>query len=142
LSRVVVDACVALKWFTNEVDSRAAQAVLEGPDELHAPALLPIETDGAVLKWVRRKVVTAREALAVRELIIGSPMRIHPLAPLRDPAYALALECGAGYFDCIYLALAVGLGGTVLTADQRFYAAVRNSAFKRYVALLTNTGHA
>jgi predicted nucleic acid-binding protein len=59
------------------------------------------------------------------DLIVGQlptlPVIRHAEAPLLAPAFDLADKTQRTAYDCLYLALAVQLGGRMLTADQRLY---------------------
>jgi predicted nucleic acid-binding protein len=43
-----------------------------------------------------------------------------PIPPLVTDAFDLADRLGRTVYDCVYLALAVRLGGQMVTADERF----------------------
>ena len=48
-----------------------------------------------------------------------SPILFHQSGPLIDPAFALAAEIGASLYDGLFLALALQLGGQLVTADRK-----------------------
>ena len=51
--RLVVDASVAVKWLVAEEDSSAADRLLAGGDDLHAPRLMASEVANALWRKAR-----------------------------------------------------------------------------------------
>jgi predicted nucleic acid-binding protein len=49
----------------------------------------------------------------------GLPLTRHADTPLVAAAFDLADRVGRTVYDCVYLALAVRLGGQMVTADER-----------------------
>jgi predicted nucleic acid-binding protein len=136
VNSAVIDASVAVKWFTDEKDSELARGLLDTVEFLHAPELFRLETAAVILKWTRRKILAGHEAEEALTGLAGIPIRIHRVTPLIDPAYELARITGAAIYDCVYLALAVVLSSTVITADSRFLSAVEISAYKEHAGSL------
>jgi predicted nucleic acid-binding protein len=127
VNRLVVDCCVAAKWFLDEEHTPAAREVLKGPFELHAPDLLLLEFDNLVCKRVRRKEISARAGDRLRAALRRMPVHIHSFVPLLDPAYAAAVASGCALYDCLYLVLAELLDAGLVTADQRFFRGARGT---------------
>jgi predicted nucleic acid-binding protein len=122
VSALIVDASVGLKWFVPEVHAAEARAWRSGPDELHVPAFFfDLEIANILWKKVRRAEITRADA----ELILGQlpalPLTRHPEPPLLASAFDLADRTERTVYDCLYLALAIQLGGRMVTADQRLY---------------------
>lgn len=127
MSRLVVAASVAAKWLVDEEDSDAADRLLEGDHRLFAPRLMATEVGHALRRKSRMGKIGRGKAgelaasipnLAVTwaadEEVIADATRI-----------ALALDCSV--YDCVYLALAHRIGGTLVTADQRFVNALAHT---------------
>ena len=62
MSKLVVDASVAIKWLVAEQLTDESLAILGSEAELIAPDLLPIEVGDALWKKVRAADLTADEA--------------------------------------------------------------------------------
>jgi predicted nucleic acid-binding protein len=58
-----------------------------------------------------------------------TPLEVHAVMPLVEPAFDIAVGTGRTVYDSIYLALAVALGCKLVTADQKLYNALRASVF-------------
>ena len=121
---IVVDASVAVKWFIDEPGTNAAEAVLSGSETLIAPALIRVEVAAAITRKVRLGEIEVREAeeacrLWIAALSSGVPI----LSPDEDnivSAIELAIQIRHPLQDCLYLALARRVDGTLLTADPKF----------------------
>ena len=128
---VVLDASVIAALYVEEPLSEAAQAVLfearVNGTELHAPDLLLVECANALWKRVRRDELSAGSAMAaINDLARLADLRIHPIdARLIPPALSLAMAHGLTAYDAVYVALAVAIGGTVVSGDQRLVAKAR-----------------
>jgi len=127
---VVVDASVAVKWFVPEVYSAEALRLLDAGFRRHIPVLLHAEVGQTIWKKVyqRKEIVPADGRSILRGLMV-TPLEVHAVTPLVEPAFDIALATGRTVYDSIYLALAVALGCKLVTADQRLYNALRASAF-------------
>lgn len=123
---IVVDASVMVALYVEEPLSTPARAALlrsrEAGDELHAPDLLLIECANAFWKRVGRGELDRDSAMtAITELSSLEDLDCHPLdGQLAPPALSLAIAHSLTAYDAAYVALAVQLGGTVLSGDRRF----------------------
>ncbi len=119
MSLLVVDASVGVKWFVPEVHSDAAQRLQDPAHELHIPTFFDVEVANIVWKKLRRGELTLTEA----DMILGQlpllPVTRHSEGPLITAAFDLADKTQRTVYDCLYLALAVDLGGQMVTADER-----------------------
>jgi predicted nucleic acid-binding protein len=119
MSTFIVDASVGLKWFLPE-DHQADAQRLQAPGlQLHAPTLFDVEIGNILWKKVRRGELTRAEADAVLAQLPALPLTRHAEAPLLPAAFDLADRTQRTVYDCLYLALAVRLGGRMVTADQK-----------------------
>lgn len=115
----VVDASVAVKWYIPEPLSAKATGLQTCGAALHAPDFLDVELAAIVWKKVRRDGLPQPDADAIMVALPTLPLTRHPTAPLVAPAFALPSQTGRTGYDCLYLALAVRLGGVMVTADER-----------------------
>jgi predicted nucleic acid-binding protein len=123
---LVVDASVVLKWHLNEADSALAASLL-GRADLCAPSTLMVEAGYVLTRLVRNRVISQTVARGVWSDLAASPVDLIDDEALLDDALEHALRLGAGFYDCIYLALASATGDVLVTADERFVNAVRAS---------------
>ena len=128
---IVIDACVAVKWFLKEVDSDEASLLLEQhASEISVPELFSVEVLAALVRNSnihKRAVPEMREsAFAFAGIIAGSRLAVIPATPVRLlVAFEQAIAIGHPLKDCLYLALAIELGCPLVTADARFAAKAR-----------------
>jgi predicted nucleic acid-binding protein len=134
LSAIVVDASVGVKWFVPEIHATEARQWRNGPDELHAPAFFfELEIANILWKKIRRAELTRADADLILGQLSALPLARHPEAPLLTSAFDLADRTQRTVYDCLYLALAVQLGGRMLTADQRLSKSLAGTAWAGFV---------
>lgn len=119
MSRLVVDASVAVKWVVEEAGTEEALSLLER-SALSAPDLLMAECANILWKKVRRGELTEQEAGLAGQLIQRADLDVQPTRPLMSRALDLAIALDHAAYDCIYLALAIENGWRFVTADERF----------------------
>ncbi len=127
MSRLVVDASVAVKWVVMEDGTPEAISLLGRPD-LAAPDLLVPECSNILWKKVRRAELTADEAMIAARILQHADVEIYPMRQLLETATRLALDLDHPAYDCVYLALALSNGWRFVTADIRFLQRVRQAA--------------
>ncbi len=115
----VVDSSVVIKWFTPEALSAEAKRVRAGGDPLHAPGFLDVEVAAIAWKKVRKGVITRADADFILTELPAPGVTRHSTRPLVTPAFDLANQTGRTVYDCLYLALAVQLGGVMVTGDDK-----------------------
>jgi predicted nucleic acid-binding protein len=126
MAAIVVDASVVVALYVEEPLSAPARAALlrtrEAGDELHAPDLLLIECANAFWKRVGRGELDRASAMeAIGALSSLEDLDRHPMdAQLIPAALSLAITHSLTAYDAAYAALAVQLGGTVISGDRRF----------------------
>ena len=136
MSALVVDASVAAKWFLPEPNAPAALRLLDGRRRLAAPDLIHAEIGNIAWKLHSRGVLDRDEASAMIEHFLSMPLEIHDSMLLLAPALEIAIATRRPVYDSLYLALAVELGGTVITADERWVKVLADSPFARFLRLL------
>jgi predicted nucleic acid-binding protein len=130
----VVDASIGIKWFVPEVHSAEARQWRNGPDELHAPAFFfDLEIANILWKKVQRAEITRTDADLILGQLPALPLTRHPEAPLLASAFDLADCTHRTVYDSLYLALAVQLGGRMVTADQRLYNSLAGTPWAGYI---------
>jgi len=120
----VVDASVVVKWFVPEIHTDAARRLLTLPHEYFAPDLLFAETANTMWKKIRRGELTAEQGQQIVDDIGGIAVETIPCRVLAVDAHELANATGRSVYDSLYLALAIRLKTSMLTADERLAAAV------------------
>ena len=133
MNSFVVDASVAAKWFADEPHSGQALRLLESGDRLYAPDFLLLEMDSLACKWMRRGLVSAKEAKEFRRVLRLQNIRYHPAASLAAPAFEIASATQRSFYDCLYLALAVALKAPMVTADKRLFRAISASPLAEHI---------
>lgn len=133
MSRYVIDASVAIKWYVLEDGSEAALRFYGPRFELSAPDLLFPEVGNVLWKKVRRGELDADEAFAVLDAVIRSRIDIHACGPLTEYALEIANTTGASVHDSTYLSLAAQSGSSLVTADQRLLHRLAETRFSRHV---------
>jgi predicted nucleic acid-binding protein len=116
----VIDSSVAIKWYVPEAHATEALRLRNGSDPLHAPDFLEVELAAILWKKIRRGQMTRPVADNIRaDLVALGIISFHPTPPLVTPAFDFADRTGRTVYDCLYLALAVQLGGVMVTADDK-----------------------
>lgn len=122
----VLDASVAARWFLppkQETLVEESLAVLDefaaGRCRLMVPDLFWPEVGNILWKAVRAGRVTAANAEASMDMLIGLGLETRASAKLAKPALQIAIGCGQPAYDSMYVALAVMSGIALLTADER-----------------------
>lgn len=126
MAAIVVDASVMVALYIEEPLSAPARSTLlrarEAGDDLHAPDLILVECANAFWKRVGRGELDRASAMdAIAALSSLGDLDYHPMdAQLTPPALSLAITHSLTAYDAAYAALAVQLGGTVISGDRRF----------------------
>ena len=87
LSRVVVDASVAIKWFVPEIHADAARRLLREGMTLLAPDLIWAEVANALWRKWREKELVAEAVEGILNDFRRYPLRIYPGESLYDVAW-------------------------------------------------------
>ena len=133
MSLFVVDASVGAKWWFPEVHREAALRLRDPAHELHVPNLFDVEVCSVVCKRIRRKEITSSDGEHVLELLEQTPLRRHADRTLLRLSFEVANTTSRALYDCLYLALALVLEARLVTADDRFYQALRRSPLSETV---------
>ena len=123
--KLVVDASVAVKWFTTEEWTEESRRLLAASIDRHAPDLILAETAKARRGEIEAAHRYFREVANLPDVLV-----LHRSQELFVRASAIALELDHPVYDCIYLACAEVEGVPLVTADRRLQAATKgNRAF-------------
>lgn len=130
---MIVDASVAVKWLAEEPGSDQAFALLRAAD-LGAPTLIFAEVANALWKKRRRgEMIDARFERLEEGLAWTVADRL-----LAVRAFDMATRLGHPVYDCLYLALAIERDLPLVTADDRFVAAMATTEHGSRVLHLSN----
>ena len=134
MSVYVVDSSVAIKWYVPEVHQPDALRLLGCGVPLHSPDFLDVEVAAVLWKKLRRGVLTRPDADDILTELLSSAVPVrHPSVPLVADAFDLADQSGRTVYDCLYLALAVRLGGRMVTADDKLVNGLAGTAWAAFV---------
>lgn len=133
MSRFVVDASVAVKWAVPEVHSEAAARLLAEGHAWIAPDLLWLECGNIVWKKLRGGSIAMKEARAILATLRRVRMETVASLPLLDLAFEIAAAHGRTVYDGAYVALAVTRRCPLITADERLFNALKDSAYRAHV---------
>jgi len=129
MKKLVVDSSISVKWFVEEADSDTAQLVLDqyknGTLSFLAPNLIQAEFGNIIWKKsVFRGLSIAEADFAIQEFKTIS-FELTPISILFDDAFQIAVKYKRSFYDSLYLALSVKENCEFVTADEKFYNAVR-----------------
>jgi predicted nucleic acid-binding protein len=126
MSRFVVDASVAAKWFLPPSGEPLADEALrlldgyaQGRLRFAVPDLFWAECANILWKAVRQGRWTRS---AAEEAVLALQARSFPPTPsleLLDDAFSIATTFDRTVYDCMYVALAVRMKADLVTADER-----------------------
>ncbi len=125
----VVDTSVAVKWYMPEIYKEVATRLFNPAYHLHVPEFFWLEFGNFLGKTYRRGELGLQES----KFILGE-LRNLSLTPHRDDllfpmAFDLANETYCSLYDCLYLSLAVAIDGQMVTADLKFYEALKTGPY-------------
>ena len=121
----VVDASVAVKWLAPELESLRATALID--DELIVPDLLFAELANVLWKKHLRGEMDAAAISASSRLLRQIPLHVHPCSEIMKDALELSIRLQHSAYDCFYLALAIHVDCSMVTADRKFFERCRRA---------------
>ena len=133
MSLFVLDASVAVKWFLPEIHSDAALRLLAGGHTLHAPDLIFSEFGNVLWKRFRKREISKKEAGATLEALLSLPLRVQSSQSLLPLALEIAYGEKRTVYDSLYLAAATVCQFPLVTADAKFYRALRNGPLSAHL---------
>ena len=138
LGRCVVDAGVATKWFVPEIHAGAARRLLREGITLLAPDLIWAEVANALWRKWREKELAAEVVEGILNDFRRYPLAIRSGESLYDVAWPVAQDTGRTFYDSLYLALAMSSGCPLVTADLRFFDAIKETPWGRHCLWVEN----
>jgi predicted nucleic acid-binding protein len=129
----VIDTSVAIKWYLPEIYQAEAHRFLAPALDRHAPDFVHAELGSALLKKVRRREITEDECRRYMVTLAVLPLLSHESLSLRPTALEIALQVGSSFYDGSFLALALQLGGRLVTADDKFYRKAKGTILDPWV---------
>ena len=119
MSRLVVDASVALAWLFDDEDEPRAEQALEhlAEDGAVVPHLWHLETRNALLVAERRGRITAAGVKERLDALKGLPI-VTDDEPDLQAAFGLARAHDLSFYDAIFLELAKSEGARFATLDE------------------------
>lgn len=137
MTKYVVDANVAIKWILPEIYSNLALRLRNPNYQLLVPDFFFPEITNIFWKRVKKGEMTLQEARRDLRVMQGIPLQISPSFPLMSQALDIATRVDQAVYDCVYLTLAIKHNCQMVTADQRFYNAVKNDNFSTSLCWIT-----
>ena len=116
---MIVDASVAVQVILGENLLAQAELVMSGED-LAAPRLFRTEVGHALTKHVRRQDLSPWQARDLWGHVVTMPVELIDSDGQEARALDLSLTLRAGFYDCLYLALAEARDDVLITADGHF----------------------
>ena len=113
---IVVDTNVIGYLYLTSGRSGDAEAVLRRDPEWAAPLLWRSELGNVLATYVRERHLEVADALEIIDKATAL-MAGHEFAVSPQTALVLATESGCSAYDCEFVALALDLGVTLVTAD-------------------------
>lgn len=138
---VVLDASVAVKWFSEEEGTQQALKMkddhIEGIRLIFAPDLIIYELSNALR--FKPGFDAPRVARAVNDLLDLQIDFVAPTEELVRRSSELAFRYGITTYDSCYLALGELLGIQVFTSDEQFYERAKDCGFLRLIETSTES---
>jgi predicted nucleic acid-binding protein len=114
---IVVDASVVIELLLRtDKGLQLAERIFPPGESLHAPHLMDLEVTQVLRRYVSRREVSAERAWQAMDLLSALPVRRYAHEPLLARVWSLRQNLTA--YDAAYVALAEGLGATLITLDR------------------------
>jgi predicted nucleic acid-binding protein len=136
--RLVVDASVVVKWYSEEADTPQAMRLMRSDAELVAPDLIYAEVLNSLWSKSRRGLFDSNRIASISNSIEGSFVEIVALGLLAEDAAALALALDHPIYDCLYLAAAIQWDCSLVSSDARLLQRLVKSPYRERVMPLTD----
>ncbi len=121
MKTVVVDACVAIKWFIPENYTLHAQNLWKKNTKLLVPNLLFAEIGNILWKKQRFKEISKEDACQILSDFQRLPLESCAIELLLNDAWQIAITYQCTFYDALYVALALKEECLLVTADQKLF---------------------
>lgn len=138
MTQYVVDANVAIKWILPEIYSNVALRLKNPNYQLLVPDFFFPEIGNILWKRVRKGEMTLQEATRDLTVMQELPLTVDYSFPLMTDALEIATRVEQAVYDCVYLSLAIKHNCKMVTADQRFYNAIKHDRLSVYLCWITD----
>ncbi len=133
MRQYVVDASASIKWFLPEVHSREALRLLNKEAELLAPDLIFAEFGNVLWKKWRAKEIDADSATKILFDFRRIPIIIISSEMILDVTWTIAERYERSFYDSLYLSVAQTQECRLVTADKKFYNALKSTPLGKYL---------
>ncbi|MCW5315643.1 PIN domain-containing protein [Nostoc sp. KVJ3] len=138
MSQYVLDASIAIKWFIPEVHSDAARRLIASNHTFLVPDFFFAEVGNVLWKRVRRGEDTTENARKTLVDLNAVPLEVYLSQPLMPLALDIAIQTDRAVYDSLYLALAITQQCQMVTADGKFYNALKASSYANNLLWVEN----
>jgi predicted nucleic acid-binding protein len=144
MEKIVLDASVIVKWYSEEEGSDLSRQILlflkNKKIEIFLPELAKYELGNALLKGKKLPFSLAKKALESFYLL---PLNfLKETASLAEKSYLLGEKLGITYYDACYLAVAKSLKAVLVTENPRHQVkrklGIKIFTLQEYVKILEN----
>ena len=139
MTRLVVDASVAVKWLVPESHADAARRILSPNHELLAPDLIWAEVGNVIWKKWRRGEVSGHTAGDLLQDFRRYPVQTFASRALMSAAWDLVERYSRSFYDSLYLALAASSECPLVTADLKLYNRLKDGPFGERLVWVEDT---
>jgi len=138
MKNLVIDSGISVKWFVAEDDSAQALQILKDyrseKISFLAPTLIYAEFGNIIWKKLIFQGLESTDADFAIQKFKNISFVLTPTSVLFDDAFKIAVKYKRSFYDSLYLALSIRENCEFVTADEKFYNAVRK-AFPRIILL-------
>lgn len=135
---LVVDASIAVKWYTEEPDSPLARNILGLGIDLVAPDVIVAEILNALWSKRRKGEMPRLDLDELHRSLTGSFSEIVAAPTVMKAAFDLAVALDHPVYDCLYVALAEARDCPLVTADARLLQRLVKSPYRDRVMSLAD----
>lgn len=127
--RLVLDASVAAKWFSNEdLTDKAVMvrdAFLDGTVDLCAPQHILYEVGNSI--WKNKRLSLDDSINAVKSLVAMEIELVMLDAEVAGKSMRLARDLGVAFYDAVYAQISMMQNTPLLTADAKLFETAENT---------------
>ncbi|RJP19220.1 MAG: PIN domain-containing protein [Candidatus Omnitrophota bacterium] len=130
---IIVDACVAIKWFFAEDYNEKAYSLLQNCFMIGVPYFFLLEFSNFLLRKRRKEEISQSISDETNRILLEYIDCFYPDNHLIVRAIRLSNEINHSPYDCLYLACSEHYNIPLITADHDFYKHVKKSAYARLI---------